>query len=439
MATAPYYAGEEWCDALLEHPQRKIKVVRVIARLNIGGPAKQAIFLTHSLNGRNVQSSLITGVVGYDEESLALSKLEEEGDVYILPTLGREISLWQDIHTFFELCKIFKAIRPDIVHTHTAKAGTLGRLAAIWVRVPIKVHTFHGHVFRKYFGHIKTTLFVCIERLLSYATDRIVVVSESQRRELTDDFHIAPVGKFHIIPLGFNLESFASSGSMVEARSEFGIDSNAFVVGFVGRLVPIKNPFLLLEAFYNAEVFRHTTPSFFNMHNEPWSVIVAGGGELLEVMQSEVEARDFSKRFIFCGWQQHVEHVHAAVNVVVLTSLNEGTPVALIEAMASGKPFIATNVGGVIDLMVGTGSSYTAVNGGVFTVYQNGILVESQDVVGLAGALLYIATHLEEAHAMGAVGREFSVKLFDEQRLLGDIRGLYQDLLVEKGIQYRCV
>ncbi|GJL61915.1 MAG: hypothetical protein NPIRA04_05690 [Nitrospirales bacterium] len=423
-----------------EHPQQKIKVVRVIARLNIGGPAKQAIFLTHRLNGRYFQSSLITGVVGSDEEKLAFLDCDQDGEVHVLPQLGREISLWQDVRIFFDLCRIFKAIQPDIIHTHTAKAGTLGRLAAMCAGVPIKVHTFHGHVFRGYFGPFKTRLFIVIEWILAYFTDRIVVLSESQRRELADEFHIAPKGKFQIIPLGFNLAPFTSCKSMDEARHALAMNSNAFVLGFVGRLVPIKNPSLLLDAYCQADGYRRqTSKEFSDSTFEPWSVIVAGGGELLEGLQSTVQANELSERFLFCGWQHHVEQVYAAVNVVVLTSLNEGTPVALIEAMASGKPFIATRVGGVIDLMVGDGSLLMADNGGVFTIYQNGILVESRDATGMAGALLYLASHLEEAEAMGRVGREFSVKLFDEQRLIGDIRGLYQDLLAEKGIQFGLV
>jgi len=420
--------------------QPKIKVVRVIARLNIGGPAKQAIFLTHRLNGRYFQSSLITGVVGRDEEKLAFPDFDQDGEVHVLPQLGREISLWQDIHIFFELCKKFKSIQPDIVHTHTAKAGTLGRLAAMCAGVPIKVHTFHGHVFKGYFGPVKTFLFIVIERVLGYFTDRIVVLSESQRRELTDKFHIAPKGKLQVIPLGFNLAPFTSCESTEEARHALTMGANTFVIGFVGRLVPIKNPSLLLDAYCQAEAYRRQTSKDFSDSTwEPWSVIVAGGGELLEVFQSAVQASALSERFLFCGWQHHVEQVYAAVNVVVLTSLNEGTPVALIEAMASGKPFIATSVGGVIDLMVGGGSSLVGDNGGFFTLYQNGILVESRDAKGVAGALLYLASHPEEAEAMGRVGREFSVKLFDEQRLLGDVRGLYQDLLAEKGIQFDCV
>ncbi|GJL65455.1 MAG: glycosyl transferase family 1 [Nitrospirales bacterium] len=422
-----------------EQLSEKIKVVRVIARLNIGGPAKQALYLTHRLNGRYFQSSLITGVVGRDEEKLTFPDGGQDGEIHVLPLLGREISMRQDIRIFVELCKIFKAVQPDIVHTHTAKAGTLGRLAAMYARVPITVHTFHGHVFRGYFGRVKTLLFILIEKVLAYFTDRIVVLSESQRRELTDEFHIAAKGKFQVIPLGFNLTPFTSCESMAEARHALTMDSKAFSIGFVGRLVPIKNPLLLLQAYCQAEAYRQTSKGSSSATCEPWSIIIAGGGELLDVLQSEVQAKELSRRVLFCGWQHHVEQVYAAVNVVVLTSLNEGTPVALIEAMASGKPFIATNVGGVIDLMVGPGSSYTAVTGGMFTIYQNGILVESQDAVGLAGAMLYLAAHPEEAVAMGRVGREFSVKLFDEQRLLGDIRGLYQDLLAEKGIQFDCV
>ncbi|GJL54521.1 MAG: glycosyl transferase family 1 [Nitrospirales bacterium] len=406
----------------------------MIARLNVGGPAKQALFLTQRLNDTFFQSTLITGVVSDDEAEMTFPYPDLERHVHVLPTLGREISWLQDIRTFVELCKMLKAIQPDIVHTHTAKAGTLGRLAAMWVRVPITVHTFHGHVFREYFAPFKTWLFVCIEKLLSHATDRIVVLSESQRRELSDEFQVASPQKLHVIPLGFNLSPFLSESGPAEVRTELGIGPSAFVLGFVGRLVPIKNPFLLLEAYCLATQSQQTTRATSEASSEAWHVIIAGGGELRDSLASTVQAKQLSHRIHFCGWQQRVAHIYAAMNVVVLTSCNEGTPVALIEAMASGKPFIATTVGGVIDLMVGAGQTMYSDNGGVFTLYQNGILVKSQDAVGLAGALRYVRNHPKESTVMGRVGREFAVKSFDEQRLLGDMRQLYQDLLAEKGM-----
>ncbi len=421
---------------VLDQPKQVITVVRIIARLNVGGPAKQAFFLTHGLNGGDFQSYLITGVVGMGEESLDLPHAFQGGQMYVVPMLGREISWWQDIQAFFELCRILKTLQPDIVHTHTAKAGTLGRLAAILTAVPIKIHTFHGHIFKGYFGKAKTSLFIIIERMLAYFTDCIIVLSQGQCRDLTHEFKIASRRKFQVIPLGFNLSSFISGGGNVAgARKMFGIDSNAFVIGYVGRLVPIKNPLLLLEAYRQIQDYHQVTQNPLREKPESWSVIVAGGGELLESMRAEARARACSEHIVFCGWQQEVQHIYAAVNVVVLTSLNEGTPVALIEAMASGKPFIATNVGGVEDLVVGEGVQTSGYNGGAFTLYGNGLLVQSQDVTGLAAAMLYIFNHPVEAEKMGRVGREFAVKLFDENRLLGDIRGLYQRLLAEKGVQ----
>ncbi|MGB0910939.1 MAG: glycosyltransferase family 4 protein [Nitrospirales bacterium] len=413
-----------------------ITVVRIIARLNVGGPAKQAFFLTHGLNGENFQSYLITGVVGMGEESLDVPYALQGDQMYVVPMLGREISWWQDIQAFFKLCKILKILQPDIVHTHTAKAGTLGRLAAILTAVPIKIHTFHGHIFKGYFGKAKTTFFVIIERILAYFTDRIIVLSESQCRDLTHEFKIATRPKFQVIPLGFNLSPFISAGrNTAGARQMFGIASKAFALGFVGRLVSIKNPLLLLEAYCQIQDYYQATQNSLREKSESWYVIVAGGGELLESMRAEARTRGCSEHILFCGWQQKVQDIYAAVNVVVLTSLNEGTPVALIEAMASGKPFIATNVGGVIDLVVGEGVQTRGHNGGVFTLFENGLLVQSQDATGLAAAMLYISTHPVEAMKMGRAGREFAAKFFNENRLLGDIRALYQDLFVEKGVQ----
>ncbi|MCA9471171.1 MAG: glycosyltransferase [Nitrospirales bacterium] len=412
--------------------QQKIRVVRIIARLNVGGPAKQALFLTQSLNNQVFQSYLIAGAVGANEENLAFPPSFPENRVYSIPMLGREISWWQDIRAFFEISKVLKTIRPHIVHTHTAKAGTLGRLAAMWTSVPIKIHTFHGHVFKGYFSRWKTSFFIFIEKILAYFTDRIVVLSESQRRDLAQTFKIAPSWKFQVIPLGFNLSPFISHGARSSSRIRFGIELKSFVIGFIGRLVPIKNPFLLLEAYDQAKAWRQRKRAASVENLQPWSVIVVGGGELHDAMQSEVLARGLSQQVVFYGWQHEVQHVHAAVNVVVLTSLNEGTPVALIEAMAASKPFIATNVGGVADLMIGEGKRKVDDTGGSYVIFRNGILVDSQDSHGLASALLYVFSHPDEAQEMGRVGRDYAVKHFDESRLLGDVRALYQDLLAQK-------
>ena len=425
---------------MLKSPRRKIKVVRIIARLNVGGPAKQALFLTHNLNPKLFQCYLVTGVVGDEEENLVSPYASQDECLYVLPMLGREISWWQDICAFFELCRILKVIKPDIVHTHTAKAGAIGRLAAMWAHVPIKIHTFHGHVFREYFGKFKTTLFILIEQTLAYFTDRIVVLSESQYHALKNEFNIAPQQKFQIIRLGFNLRPFLSSKSGSVSRQAYGIASDAFVLGYVGRLVPIKNPSLLLKAFSMAKKqYHHSIQDSSSSRFRSWHLIIVGGGQLYEAMEAEVQAEKLTDQVNFMGWQQQVEQVYSALDVVVLTSLNEGTPVALIEAMASGKPFIGTNVGGVIDLMIGEGKLIHALNGGRFTKYENGILVQSQDLQGLTGAMLYLVANPEEGLAMGQVGRESALKFFGEDRLREDITSLYENLLYEKNLHYSCV
>ena len=425
---------------MLKQPHRKIKVVRIIARLNVGGPAKQALFLTHNLNPELFQCYLITGVVGDGEENL-LSPNSSPGErVFVLPMLGRDISWWQDVCSFLEICRILKVIRPDIVHTHTAKAGAIGRLAAMWARVPIKIHTYHGHVFREYFGRLKTSLFILIEQALASITDRIVVLSESQLRDLACEFKIAPRQKFQIIRLGFNLLRFVSVRSESAARAAYGIVSDAFVLGFIGRLVPIKNPLLLLESFSRAnEHFHRSIPDSLGVHRYPWHLLIVGGGPLQKSMQTDVQAKQLTKQVMFLGWQHQVEQIYSALDVVVLTSLNEGTPVTLIEAMASGKPFIGTDVGGVRDLMVGDGKLMQAFNGGRFTKYKNGIVVQAQDLQGLVGALLYLSANPEEGRAMGQVGRETALELFEENRLLGEISALYENLFHEKVHSYSCV
>ena len=403
-----------------------IKVVRIIARLNIGGPAIQTVILTEGLKRPRFASYLITGTVGPDEGEMTYLAQDSGIQPLVISEFGREISWFDDFRAFAKLVKTLKAIQPDIVHTHTAKAGTLGRLAALLSRVPIRVHTFHGHVFKGYFSRMKTWWFILIERCLSRITDRIIVLSTRQREELVNVYKIGPRQKFHIVPLGFDLTSFFREPSPGDLRLRLGFDPTDFVIIFAGRLAPVKNPFLAIEAFHQLDLFvqGHRRP-------EGPSVIlmVIGGGQLSDGLKHHVQEKGLSSKAHFLGWRRDMADMYAISDVVVLTSLNEGTPVVLIEAMASGKPFIATNVGGVPDLVVGEGKEIFGPNGGRFTRYENGILIASEDVAGLTGALLYIMENPQASREMGQTGKEFVAKRFTKDRLLGDVESLYEELI----------
>lgn len=408
----------------------QIKVVRIIARLNIGGPAIQAVLLTKGLPSTSFSSILIAGVVG-DMEGDMTGEAQRNGVVpVIIPELGREISWRHDLAALWKLIRILRQVKPHLVHTHTAKAGFLGRLAAWVAGVPVKVHTFHGHIFHGYFGPKRTKLFLRLERWMARMTDRLVVVSESQREELALTYKIADRSKFEVVPLGFDLRSFAEPHPRGLLRAQLGIPGDAFVVGFVGRLVPIKNPGLLLDAVeLLSQRVRQVSEPESHASAVPVHLLFIGGGELESSLKVSVKERGLEKHVSFLGWRRDMAPIYTDLDLVVLTSKNEGTPVALIEAMASGKPYVATDVGGVRDLMGREKGPVSGALGGRFTRYENGILAPEGDVKTLASAVLWCLQHRDEAVKIGQAGQAFASRRFSEQRLLADMQRLYTELL----------
>lgn len=408
----------------------KVRIVRIIARLNVGGPALQTILLTRGLDTNRFSSRLVTGSVSIGEGDMTPYALEQEVHPVILPELGREISVFKDLLVFWKLVKILKLLQPHIVHTHTAKAGTLGRLAAWVAEVPVKIHTFHGHVFEGYFQPAQARVFIWIERALALITDRLVVLSERQRKDLVETYRIAPRKKFQIVPLGFDLTSFVALPAPAGLRRA----AQPPTFGFVGRLVSIKNPLLLLEAFRLLLTDVRSSVNADSSHFALSTLWFIGSGPLENSLRQVVQKYGLGSQITFWGWQQDLAKFYRDIDVIVLSSLNEGTPVVLIEAMASHKPFIATDVGGVRDLMVGHGQPRRDEKGRKFTLFDNGILVQSGDAHGLAGAMWYMLGHAEQRFAMGRVGREFALGHFRREQLLADIQKLYEEMLHEKGI-----
>lgn len=412
-----------------------IKVARVIARLNTGGPAIHAISLARELPQKGFECSLITGVIAKDEEDMLPFAVQQGIQLFVIPELSRELSLLQDVRAFIKLLLELRRFRPDILHTHTAKAGALGRLAALFVRIPVRIHTFHGHVFHGYFGYAKTQVFLWIERVLAYFTDCIVVLCQSQMRELVDTYRIAPEKKIRIIPLGFDFSSYHGEDfPREEKRRAWQLTSTHYVCGFIGRLVPIKNPLLFVRAVQLLMRQGDAKPNDDGRSQESLAGVMVGGGILERPLRTFIEEHECKAQFKLVGWQSDMATIYSALDVVVLTSLNEGTPVALIEAMAASKPFVATNVGGVKDLMVGKGNAVKGHNGQQFMVYDNGILVESQDIEGVSGALRYLWNNQEHGRQMGQVGRTFALGNFGLDRLVNDVHDLYVHVLANKGI-----
>ena len=401
----------------LEHP---LRILRTIARLNIGGPAIQAITLTKAFSQWPYESLLVCGRVGPQEGDMSYLADEQGVQLESLPQLGRELSATADLRSFLAMRKIIKRFRPHIIHTHTAKAGTLGRLAALSFNLfrsrskRIRVfHTFHGHVFHSYFGSLKVFVFVQIERFLARFTDSIIVISPSQRNDICQRFRIADSKRVKIIPLGFDLSGFGKP-EVEDGDSHDRKPPTARVlrVGIVGRLTHVKNHRMLLEAAkYLKEAGKIGLFTFF---------IVGDGelrGELLRYA-TELEVQD---SVVFTGWQKDMPALYHELDIVVLTSLNEGTPVSLIEAMAAARPVVSTAVGGVPDLLgeiQATGSAGCGLTA-------NGILIPSEDARMLARALIFLAENDELRQKMGVQAQESVVARYSLERLVKDIETLY--------------
>ena len=389
-----------------------VTIARVIARLNVGGPAVQAILMTDVFRRKGYKALLLTGEVSPGESSMEYLAEAREVTPIKISTLSRRISFFRDILTLCELIRTFRRETPTIVHTHTAKAGTLGRVAAILTRVPICVHTFHGHVFSGYFSPLATRVFLTIERFLARHTDCIVALSESQRRDLTEVYKVAPAEKVTTIALGFDLDPFlAVDGYSGALRDEFRTGKQAPLVGWVGRLTGIKSP----KTFVNCA-------GLLKDHPLCPRFVMVGDGEMRQDCEQSLERDGLRNVCFLTGFRRDLPAIYADLDFVVATSLNEGTPIALLEAMASGKAIISTDVGGVRDLMLGAAHRVDGIE-----VFQNGILV-GRDVRQLARAVTYLLEQPACARAMGEKGREFVMSRFSYHRLANDLEQLYQSL-----------
>jgi glycosyltransferase involved in cell wall biosynthesis len=383
---------------------KRTKIFRVIARLNIGGPAIHTVLLTAGLDRSRFESLLVAGVVGECEGDMLYYASEYGIKPIVIPELGKEIGLKNDLIALYRLLRLIRTEKPDVIHTHTAKAGTLGRIAAILSGVKYKAHTFHGHVLRGYFGNVKTKVFILIERILAKYTDKIIVISPLQYDELCHQIKIAPPNKFAIIPLGFDLSEFLNAESYQgQLRKELNISDNILLLGIVGRLTAIKNHKLFLNV---AKKVSDIIPDV--------KFLIIGDGELaldLKELANDLQIQD---NVIFLGWRHDMTVIYADLDLVVLTSLNEGTPVTLIEAMASGKAVVSTSVGGVPDIVIDG---------------QTGILVPSGDEENLAEAIIGLLKDADKRKIFGERGRDFVRDRFSKERLFADMEKLYDELL----------
>ncbi|HEX8844391.1 MAG TPA: glycosyltransferase [Pyrinomonadaceae bacterium] len=415
-----------------------MKVVRIIARLNVGGPARHVIWLTAGLRGEECETLLVAGVVPPGEDDMGYFAEAAGVRPIIIPQMSREISP-KDALTVWKLYRLLKRERPDIVHTHTAKAGTVGRLAGILYRWltwgtlvgrPRRcrfVHTYHGHIFHSYYGRLKTRVFLLIEKTLArIATDKIVVISPQQRREIHEEFGVGRAAQFEVIPLGLDTKVFAGWQDRRRLmREELGVGDRDLLVGIVGRLTEIKNHALFLEAAarFQKEAGENGAPRV--------SFVVIGDGHLREELEERARELGLTHDVRFTGTRDDPENFYPALDIVALTSLNEGTPLTLIEAMANARAVVATAVGGVVDLL-GEKLDLTGGNGNGdetgWAVHERGVLVHAADAGAFSRGLMQLAANEGLRREMGERGLRFIEQNYSKERLLADVMTLYRGL-----------
>ncbi|MEN9639730.1 MAG: hypothetical protein RLZZ262_1599 [Bacteroidota bacterium] len=388
------------------------RVLRIINRFNIGGPTYNAAYLSRFLPS-DYETTLIGGSPqpheahsGYILDQLSVHYIE-------IPEMGRSVRLLDDWRAFRKICKIIRTLRPDIVHTHAAKAGALGRIAARYYGVPVVVHTYHGHVFDGYFTGIKNALVKSIERMLCKLSTAVIAISPIQKEQISIHHKIVPTQKMFVIPLGFDLSRFSTDQSQKrqQFRSTYKLEPETIAIGIIGRLTAIKQHELFLKSF--AIVAQRATAV---------RAFVIGDGERMNELQhmwSELAAvhQIDPKRLVFTSWIKAVDVALAGLDIVAMTSINEGTPVSLIEAQAASKPVVTTAVGGVADCV---------------DDQRTGIVVHSHQPEEFAQALERLVNNSEEREAMGRLGHAFVQDRYSYNRLVKDMDALYRQLLARQ-------
>lgn len=387
-----------------------VKVLRVIARLNMGGPALHVAYLTKGLASRGYETTLVAGSLARGEESMSFVAERLGVEVRTVTQLHREISLFRDLVATWRLAELIRRERPDIVHTHTAKAGALGRMAAVLAGRPrpIVVHTFHGHVLRGYFGPLRTAAFRLVETVLARVTDALIAVGPQVRDDLVA-LGVAPREKFHVVRLGIELEERTDGGAEVraEARKLLGIGDETFVVGWIGRMTGIKRTQDVLAAVKG-------------LRNRGVDAVLCmvGDGPDREHVEQRAHDLGIARHCLYLGYQDDVSRWYALFDAFLLPSANEGTPVTAIEALAARRPVVATRVGGLPDV----------VRDG-----EDGYLAEPGDVEALVDGLERLARDPELRSRMGEGARSRVLERYAVARLVDDVDRLYRSLLARRG------
>ncbi len=406
-----------------------MKIVRIIARLNVGGPARHVVWLNEALNDDQFQSVLLTGTVPDGEENMEHFAENHGVKPVFIKEMSRELSP-KDLISLWRVYGYLRKYTPDVIHTHTAKAGTIGRIAGFiykWFtpktligkprNVQI-VHTFHGHVFHSYYGKFKTGIFLFIERCLArFATDKVVVISAQQKNEINEHFHIGRSEQFRIIPLGLDFKPFEDlNRHRNKLRVDIGAKDDEILVGIIGRLTEVKNHALFLEV-----VRKYKDDS--DDGSPKLRFLIVGDGNIGEALREKAKSLDLEGEVVFLGNRNDPEVCYAGIDIVALTSLNEGTPLSLIEAMACGKPVISTMVGGVSDLL-----GAIEENRGDYFICERGIGAKSQDASGFYTGLKFLISDSDLQRSYSLKGEKFVKEGYSKDRLVADIKNLYGEL-----------
>jgi glycosyltransferase involved in cell wall biosynthesis len=394
------------------HRESSTVVARVITRLNIGGPSIQATRLTTALEPHGFHTRLLHGRLGEGEGDMSYL-LPPGADARYLDTLCRPLSPVDDLRTLFRLYREFRALKPAIVHTHMAKAGMLARLAAFAYNATRGaaprarvVHTYHGHVLEGYFSKPATAAFIAIERALAMISDRIIAISPAIRDELLDKYRIGRASQYRVVRLGFDLDPFVriDDAARVAARRELGLPADAKIIATVGRLTAIKQHRLFLDTVAKVAKAHPSTIA-----------LIAGDGELRKELIVHAASLGITGQIRMLGWRRDLTTIYAATDVFLLTSRNEGTPVALIEAMAAGVPGVSTNVGGVKD---------------VINTPATGRLSPDGDAASLASHIVELLDDDRRRRQTGDAARVFALQHFGLDRLVADIVNVYEEFAV---------
>ena len=385
----------------------KKKILRIINRFNLGGPTYNAGLLTKYLSDE--YETILVGGNHEESEGSSMHIVEHLGlEPVIIPEMQRSVSPKNDRIAYNKIQKIIQDFKPDIVHTHASKAGALGRKAAFSAKIPQIYHTFHGHIFHSYFGSLKTNLYKNIERRLAKKSTNIIAISELQKKELSEIHRICPAEKIKVIPLGFDLTPFYTNteAKRKEFRSKWNIKENEVAIGIVGRIVPIKDHVFFIHVI--EQVLKKTSKKI--------RVFIVGDGEERVNIQALISKKKLSYSsnstpalFQFTSWMKNVDEVNAGMDIICLTSKNEGTPVSLIEAQASGNPVVSTNVGGIEN---------------VISADETGYLSDVGDLEQFTINLLKLIENEGIRNNMSNKGRERSTH-YSFENLISNIKSLY--------------